>query len=209
MRKRLGGYRPSLQQPLAVSLMLMLVVFNSAGNDWASPLQDPFRIIVLQGDRGINNTQTRAESSLVVQVQDANGPVAGARVTFTAPSDGASGIFSNGRPVITVTADPSGIAEARGFRPNGIAGSFEIVATIEDSRAKATIAQTNVSPKGGFNKKWIAVIVGAAGAGAALSLAGGQKSPASTPSSPSSPPASTPPPAATIQAGAPTVGPPG
>ena len=195
-----------IRRLVTFSFLFILAVFNWVESDGASPLQDTLRIIVLQGDRGLNSTETRSETLFVVQVQDTNGPLAGARVTFKAPAAaGASGMFPNAATMITVTTDPSGIAEAKGFRPNNVAGPFDVTVTVENSRATATIAQTNIGPKGGSGKKWIAVILGAAGAGAALSLATGQKSSSPTPV-PSSP---TCPPSCAIQAGAPTVGPPG
>jgi hypothetical protein len=193
-------------RPLIAVCLISLLVLNSG---WAQ--QDGFRIVVLEGNRVIHNTDTRAPTSFVVQVQDANGPVPGVRVTFAAPAAGPGGRFSNGRMALTVTTDQSGIAEASGFRPNGIAGSFDIIVTVENGQAKATIPQTNVEPRGGFNKKWLALIIGAAGAGAALSLVNGPKSSSSpTPPPPTpGPPAATCPPSCTITPGVPSVGPPG
>ena len=195
-----------IRRLVTFSFLFIVAVFNWVESDGASPLQDTLRIIVLQGDRGLNSTETRSETLFVVQVQDTNGPLAGARVTFKAPAAaGASGMFPNAATMITVTTDPSGIAEAKGFRPNNVAGPFDVTVTVENSGATATIAQMNIGPKGGSGKKWIAVILGAAGAGAALSLATGQKSssPTAVPSSPTCPPS------CAIQAGASTVGPPG
>src|SRR5262245_39985525 len=74
-------------------------------------LQEILRIIVLQSGASTNDVKVRAETSLVIQVQDPNGPVRGAQVTFKLPLKGASGIFPNGSTTISVTTDPSGIAK--------------------------------------------------------------------------------------------------
>jgi hypothetical protein len=69
-------------------------------------------------------------SAFSVFVQDANGlSVVGATVTFTAPSSGASGTFSNGQNSIQVVTDSGGTAQAT-MTANQIAGTFNVTATL-------------------------------------------------------------------------------
>ena len=66
---------------------------------------------------------------LSVTVNDAHGnPVSGVSVTFTAPSSGATGQFSNGTGTITVPTSSSGVASAGTFTANSIPGSYTVAA---------------------------------------------------------------------------------
>ncbi|MEA2236859.1 MAG: hypothetical protein QOC81_1583 [Thermoanaerobaculia bacterium] len=58
-----------------------------------------------------------------------NALISGAGVTFTAPSSGASGTFSNGTTSASVITDASGVATAPAFTANATAGSYLITAT--------------------------------------------------------------------------------
>jgi hypothetical protein len=67
-------------------------------------------------------------SPLVVLVTDAEGnPVAGATVSFTAPSSGASGVFSNNNSAFNATSDSTGQASVT-FTANSTTGSYSVVA---------------------------------------------------------------------------------
>ena len=66
---------------------------------------------------------------LAVQVFNANGnPVQGVSVTFTAPSDGASGTFASGQGSVTVITGADGCATAPAFTSNASAGSYIVTA---------------------------------------------------------------------------------
>jgi hypothetical protein len=64
-------------------------------------------------------------------ITDANSNPAGNRVsiTFTAPTTGASGVFSNNKNTITVTVGAGGIASVP-FKANGKAGSYKVTAKL-------------------------------------------------------------------------------
>src|SRR5207244_11342833 len=83
----------------------------------------------------------------IVQVEDENHkPVAGAIVVFTLPSNGAGGTFANGARTLSMVSDSKGQAVARGFRPNGSKGQFQIrVSATFQGLVAASIAihQTN------------------------------------------------------------------
>jgi hypothetical protein len=104
-------------------------------------------IVVIEGEGAINNIRQRTAREPIVQVEDENHkPVAGAAVTFTLPSRGASGVFSNGARTVTTLTDEQGRAVARGLRPNGVKGKVEIHvnASKDAKRGSKVITQTNV-----------------------------------------------------------------
>ena len=74
--------------------------------------------------------------------------VGGASVTFTAPSTGASGIFSNGTNSITVKTTPlgtAGNANSGPFTANGTPGTYAFTATISGFGTN-TFTMTNMAP---------------------------------------------------------------
>lgn len=120
-------------------------------------------IVVVQGEGAINNIRQRTAREPIVRVEDENHkPVSGAAVVFTVPGQGASGTFTGGLQSLTVMTNNQGLAVARGFRPNNLAGQFEIrvTASLGQQTATAAIAQSNALA---------AAAAGAAGAGAGAS----------------------------------------
>jgi hypothetical protein len=68
---------------------------------------------------------------------------AGTPVTFTAPSSGASGVFSaSGTNTITVGADSSGTVSAPTFTANGIAGSYTVTASSQYGTVTFSLTNT-------------------------------------------------------------------
>jgi hypothetical protein len=133
-------------------------------------------LVVLEGEGATNNIRQRTAREPVVQVEDENHrPVAGAIVVFTLPSNGAGGTFANGARTLSMVSDSKGQAVARGFRPNGTKGQFQIRvhASYQNQTASATITQINavISASGavstGVSPKLIAVLVAVAAAAAA------------------------------------------
>ena len=136
-------------------------------------------LVVLEGEGATNNIRQRTAREPVVQVQDENHkPVAGAIVVFTLPSNGAGGVFANGARTLSMVSDNQGQAVARGFRPNGLKGQFQIRvnASYQGQTASKNINQTNAvlaasgAAATGMSGKLIAVlvVVGAAAAGGAI-----------------------------------------
>jgi hypothetical protein len=172
----------------------------------------PLSIQVIEGQNAINNIHRNTAYEPVVEVQDADGkPVAGASVTFTLPSVGASATFTDGAKTLILQTDAMGRAAARGLHPNNQTGQFEIrvTAAYKGDTASAIITQTNAapavtsSPRSG--KKW-AILLGVIGGGAAAAAvaASGGKGSSTTPQTPSTPD----PAAGTVTPGAPGFGPP-
>jgi hypothetical protein len=184
-------------------LSLLLALWIPASAQVAPMLN----LVVVEGEGATNNIRQRTAREPVVQVEDENHkPVAGAVVVFTLPSNGAGGAFANGAKTLTMVTDNKGQAVARGLRPNGIKGQFQIRvnASYQGRTASANISQTNAvlsasgaAAHGGISGKLIAVlaVAGAAAAGGAYwATHSGSGTPA---------PVTT-----TIAAGAGTVGPP-
>jgi hypothetical protein len=90
----------------------------------------------------MTQTGTAFANPLVATVKNSlNHPVSGASVTFTAPSTGASGTFSNGISSITVKTDSSGVV-SEPLTANNIVGPFEVTATINNLSTFFTLANT-------------------------------------------------------------------
>ena len=133
-------------------------------------------LVVLEGEGATNNIRQRTAREPIVQVQDENHkPVAGAIVVFTLPSNGAGGTFANGARTLSMVSDNQGQAVARGFRPNGLKGQFQIrvnatfqglAATIAITRRNVVLAASGAASGGGVSAKLIAVLaaIGAAAA---------------------------------------------
>ncbi|MBL8216655.1 MAG: hypothetical protein JNK87_38405 [Bryobacterales bacterium] len=162
-------------------------------------------LIVIEGDGAINNVKQRVTREPIVQVEDENRkPVAGAIVAFTLPSQGASGTFTNGARILTVTTDQNGRAVMSGMRANNVPGKMEIRvnASHRGQTATTTLTATNIAAAGaaiatGTLVTILAVVGGAAAAGIAVAATrgnGGSTTPASTPT--------------VVSPGSPSVGPP-
>jgi hypothetical protein len=140
------------------------------------PAQAGLRIFIVQGDGARNVVQQIPPEPIAVRVEEDRRPVAGAMVTFTAPTAGPSGQFANGATTITVPTDRDGVALLDGFHPNAIAGAYRIGvrATLQGQTALANLRQFNVENKKGHGKLiTILAIAGAAGAAAAIAKSGG------------------------------------
>jgi hypothetical protein len=187
-------------------LSLFLALWMTA----AAQVAPMLNLVVVEGEGAVNNVRQRTAREPVVQVQDENHkPVAGAIVVFTLPSNGAGGVFANGAKTLTMTTDNQGQAVARGLKPNGIKGQYQIrvnashngqTASVSITQTNAILSASGAAAGGGISGKLIAVlaVVGAAAAGGAYYAThnGGNT------------PATAAPPSVTITAGTGAVGPP-
>jgi hypothetical protein len=178
------------------AVLAFLLLANAQAQVAQAQVAPMLNLVVIEGDGAINNIRQRTAREPIVQVQDENRkPVAGAIVTFTLPSRGASGVFGNGTQTLTVTTDQQGQAVARGLRPNTVKGQMQIRvnASFQGRTAVTTITQTNAivaavagtATGGAISGKLIAVlaVVGAAAAGGAVyaTTRGGNNAPAAPP----------------------------
>jgi hypothetical protein len=86
---------------------------------------------------------------LAVTVTDVNGnPVSGARVTFTAPTSGPSGVFAGHGPSVVVTTTSKGVAVAPSFSANSVPGGYIVTAHVPGLASLATFAMVNTARTG-------------------------------------------------------------
>jgi hypothetical protein len=160
--------------------MLALVVSGLIAIEPLSAQQQPaapakLNIVIVEGEGAVNNVRQRVAREPIVQVEDENRkPVAGAAVTFLLPNQGASASFANGARSLTIVTDNKGQAIARGLRPNGVNGNFQINvnASYGGQTASTTINMTNAMVAGaaagaGISAKLIWTLVGVGAAAAA------------------------------------------
>jgi hypothetical protein len=125
--------------------MFRLAILLLAGF-FASPTAQPagLRIVVIEGEDGVNIIQQKTAVRPIVEVRDRNDlPVAGALVTFSIPGGQAASF--GGVSTLTIATNAAGRAAATGLTPT-TAGAFQIQvqAAFQGQVATATIAQTNV-----------------------------------------------------------------
>jgi hypothetical protein len=150
----------------------------------------PITVRVLEGNGAINNISRRTAYAPVVQVVGRdNQPLSNVPVTFTVPSIGPGGRFSDGGTTLTVTTDEDGKAVARGLTANNTSGAFEIrvTAAYQGRTARAIVNQTNAAPvkaeSGNTRRLLIIGLIAGAAAGGLLAAqsGGGESQPAARP----------------------------
>jgi Zn-dependent metalloprotease len=105
----------------------------------------PTYIFADQGTPQILLLQSLGSSNLVVLLLDGNGDtVTGKTVTFSAPTNGASGTFADTQTNVTTAATNSkGMAAASAFTANDVKGSYIIRATVNGLISSADFQLTN------------------------------------------------------------------
>jgi hypothetical protein len=122
---------------LAIAALLIL----TGGAAFAQ--QDALRVVVIEGEDGVNIIQQKTAVRPLVEVRDRNNlPVPGAVVTFSI--QGGASTFG-GASTLTVATNAAGQAAVTSLTPS-TAGVFQIQvsAAFQGQVATATIAQTNV-----------------------------------------------------------------
>lgn len=161
------------------ALTVLLAIFLIPGETvQAQTLPREISIVVIEGDNVEINTADRASRQIVVQVEDdQQHPVVDAAVSFTLPTEGATGEFRNGAKNLTVMTDSQGRATLPTFRLNGMPGKIPVHlnASFHGLTARAVVTQVAVLPPGATYKPShghgaliavLVVIAGGAGAGA-------------------------------------------
>lgn len=157
----------------------------------APPTVGGLKVIVLEGQNGVNNIRAPMAMDLVVEVRDENDrPIEGATVNFQMPLMGPSGGFEGGVRNKETTTNAQGQAAAT-YTPNEELGRFtvQVKAMQTGKTGMTTIMQQNANTsEAGQTKSWlsrhkkivIAAAVVAVGVGLAVGLTrGGSKSGAS------------------------------
>jgi hypothetical protein len=140
--------RVSLRQAIAFFLMASMALTQQvigAAQQAAAGL----KIVVIEGEDGVNIIQKNTAVKPIVEVRDKNDlPVAGAIVTFalveTSGGSAATALFESGQQFFSVVTDKSGRAVAEALRPLA-RGAFriQVQASYQGQIATATINQTN------------------------------------------------------------------
>lgn len=140
--------------------------------------QDTLRVFALVGEGAIHRVPLNLVTDVVVEVRDLNDlPVGGADIVFTLPPSGPGGSYS-GKNEFRTKTDFQGQAGTFGFKPNGLAGRFQIQVSAKqgDRSGQVIVNQTNSlravsstfeEPRR-FRKRW--VILSLVGAGAAAGI---------------------------------------
>ncbi len=87
---------------------------------------------------------TAFATNLQATLTETGGPVAGIPVTFTPPASGPSGTFAGGNPAIATT-NATGVATAPTFTANGLAGSYDVAATVTGIATSANFSLINIA----------------------------------------------------------------
>jgi len=163
----LREYSPRMRILVAlVTLVLVAFVPSVSAQQPAAAL----KIVVLEGEGGVNIIQQKTAVRPLIEVRDRNNiPVSGASVTFTI-GGGKSAAFAGGAQTLTVTTNAAGQAAASGL--NAVSsGAFQIQvqAAYQGQVATAAISQTNFATAAAAAQAG----AGAGGGGTASGAAGG------------------------------------
>lgn len=137
-----------MRQLIAQILILLLAETGFAAQDPPAPAGAPkLNIVLISGDSAINNIKSRTARETIVEVRDENNkPIAGAAVVFLLPDSGPGLLSSNGSRMISTVTDAKGRAAARGLKPNGQAGQYNIQvrANFQQSFGQIVVSQSNI-----------------------------------------------------------------
>jgi hypothetical protein len=156
-----------LLPPSSVQAALVAALAEQQAEAAKTPDPSELKIVVLEGEDGVNIIKKKTAVKPVVEVRDKNNlPVTGAAVTFSLPQVGAGGAFANGSKLVTILTDSTGRAAVASMHPIGT-GAFKITVTaaLHGHVATAVIAQTNYLT--------LAAAHAAAAAGASAGTTGG------------------------------------
>jgi len=140
----------SLYYIVAVGVVMLLTTLTWSqqpvrGSGALGPGSPGLKIVVLEGEDGVNIIKKKTAVKSVVEVRDKNDlPVAGALVVFLLPRGGPSAAFANGKKELSLTTGLDGRVQAATLKPS-VKGSFRIQvrATFQGQTVTTTIAQTN------------------------------------------------------------------
>lgn len=131
--------------------ILGIGLWTGCGN--SSSNSHPNVIAVTSGNSQSANLTAAFSKPLVATVTNGGQPVQGVSVVFTAPTSGATAIFSNGSATYTATTGSDGTASARASA-NSVGGSYSITVTASganSSSSSATFSLQNTGSIYSFN----------------------------------------------------------
>ncbi len=128
----------------------LLAAWLSGQPSFAQVVPAELNIVMVKGDGAVHDGR-RAIPAPTVRVEDErHHPVASALVSFTLPTEGATGQFANHSRTITVMTDNEGTAMGSGLRTNRVPGKVPIHIEVwyRGLRVHGSMTQYNVSYKG-------------------------------------------------------------
>lgn len=162
---------------ISVILTGLLLLHPALPQD-AAPKKLKIRIV--EGDEAVNNVRQRVAREPIVQVEDENRkPVAGAIVVFFLPTAGSGASFPGGVQSLTVVADESGRAVARGLTSNTLEGKYtmRVTASHRGATGSADVKMSNSGPSiPTVNPTTVWIIVAAAAGGAVAGIVAASRS---------------------------------
>jgi hypothetical protein len=119
------------------------------------PKENTLDITVVEGEGTSNVVGKKGSLRPVIEVRDEkNQLLEGAIVTFIAPADGPSVVFSNGLRTVTVMTDSQGRARTPSFRAvNSGPFRLQVSASFRGQMVSTSISQTNFDTAGEANGK--------------------------------------------------------
>jgi hypothetical protein len=173
--------RPSANLPLRLLGVLLLVI--GAGGAPAAQAPGPqadktppasLRIVVLEGEAGVNIIDQKTAVAPIVEVRDRNDlPVVGAQVTFLIRSGVGRATLNNGLRQVTLTTNAAGRATVAVNPVARGAIQLQVNAAYQGQTAAATITQTNFATAAQAASASGAGSGGAGGGGAGGGAGGG------------------------------------
>ena len=143
-------------------LAVFVCVLSAVGQN--TQKRPALRILLVEGQGAINVANQKTERRFMIRVVEKYGvPVKGMPVTFALPDSGPSGYFyRKGARSLTVNTDDDGYAVVRGYRPNKIAGQYniQVSASTPGGSISASIPQTNAGGASKDPAHWPKKVVG-------------------------------------------------
>jgi hypothetical protein len=169
----------NLRSTVVAGLTAIGLIFGFGGST-PLPAQEPpaeagsLKIVVLEGEDGVNIVKKKSAVRPVVEVRDRNNlPVAGASVIFLAPNSGPSAVF-HGTRSLTVMTDSAGRATVSGMKPVGTGGfKLQVKASFHGQTGTTSITQTNYLTAAAASSAGAGAAGGAVAGGTAAGLSVG------------------------------------
>ena len=135
--------------PRAVVLTSLVGLLMGCGGSSSSTPPTPTPIATNIAIKANTTSQSAAggktfASPFSVTVTQNGIQVSGEKVTFTAPSSGASGTFANGTTTDTEITNPQGVATSSAFTANMTGGTYAVTAMVNAAPSPASFGLTNI-----------------------------------------------------------------
>lgn len=134
----------------AIVLISLIGLLTGCGGSSSSTAPSPTPTptsVAIQANNGASQSAAGGKpfpAPFSVTVTENGIQVSGEKVTFTAPSSGASGTFANGTTTDTEITDPQGVATSSAFTANMTGGTYSVTAMVNQAPSPASFSLTNV-----------------------------------------------------------------